>query len=196
MNDATTPDQADTGDVPPSRAGRLLLVVIVLALVLALDLGTKAWAWEHVRGHSRRIIDGLLHFEFGFNTGSAFGMFRGQAWARVAFITITTVALAALGRLVMLMSTRHASSFVAAGLLAGGALGNLYDRLFRTLGTRHGVVDFIVVFYWPGRRWPSFNIADAALLAGVLLFLIYLSRHGELYPQPSSRDDRDTLPAG
>lgn len=43
---------------------------------------------------------------------------------------------------------------------------------------RHGVVDFIVVYYWPGRPWPSFNVADACLVVGVALFLLYLIRHG------------------
>ncbi|KIG16580.1 Lipoprotein signal peptidase [Enhygromyxa salina] len=47
---------------------------------------------------------------------------------------------------------------------------------------RHGVVDFIVVYYWPTRRWPTFNIADVCLVIGVALFLIYLAR------QPRSRD--------
>jgi lipoprotein signal peptidase len=71
------------------------------------------------------------------------------------------------------------SAFVAIGLIASGALGNLHDRFVRVLDGNYGVVDFIVVFYWPGKRWPAFNIADAALVAGVLLFMIYLRRHGD-----------------
>ena len=47
------------------------------------------------------------------------------------------------------------------------------------------VVDFIVVYYWPGKRWPAFNIADAALVAGVLLFMIYLRRHGDPADAPA-----------
>jgi signal peptidase II len=72
---------------------------------------------------------------------------------------------------------------VAIGLVSAGALGNLHDRLFRTMevvgGVRHGVVDFIKIYYWPGKAWPTFNVADIALVVGVGLLLIYLSRHGD-----------------
>jgi signal peptidase II len=47
---------------------------------------------------------------------------------------------------------------------------------------RHGVVDFIVVHYWPGKRWPTFNIADVCLVVGVGLFMLYLARQGRSNP--------------
>jgi signal peptidase II len=166
----------------PGRRGRMVLALVVAAVVLALDLHTKAWAWDTLRIEGRRkIIDGVLHFEFAFNTGSAFGMFRDAPWARTAFVIVTIAALAYMVRLAFTMRTEHVSAFVGVGLIAGGALGNLHDRLLRSMllfgqGERHGVVDFIVVFYWPGRRWPAFNIADVVLLVGVALFLVYLHR--------------------
>ena len=64
-------------------------------------------------------------------------------------------------------------------------LANLHDRFIRTFLDHHGVVDFIVVNYWPGKRRPAFNIADAALVAGVLLFMIYLRRHGDQADVPA-----------
>ena len=68
-------------------------------------------------------------------------------------------------------------------LVMGGALGNLHDRLFRMMETRgemrHGVVDFIKVFYWPGKEWPTFNVADVALVVGVGLLFVFLSKHGD-----------------
>jgi signal peptidase II len=84
-----------------------------------------------------------------------------------------------MARLALTLSTRASSGFVAIGLIASGALGNLHDRFVRVFMDQYGVVDFIVVYYWPGKRWPAFNIADAALVAGVLLFMIYLRRHGD-----------------
>ncbi len=164
------------------RSRRILLALVVAAVALALDLRTKAWAWDTLRLEGRRrIIDGFLHFEFAFNTGSAFGFLRNAPWARVAFVVVTLAALAYLARLAFTMATERASGFVAIGLIAGGALGNLHDRLFRSMllfgeGERHGVVDFVVVFYWPGRRWPAFNVADVVLLVGVGLFLVWLHR--------------------
>jgi signal peptidase II len=145
-----------------------------------------SWAWDHLRHPdsgrplSRIINDGLFHLEFAFNTGSAFGFLRDAEWSRYFFIAITVAALVYMGRLAWTLPTRWpAPAFVAIGLIASGALGNLHDRFVRIIDGNYGVVDFIVVFYWPGKRWPAFNIADAALVAGVLLFMIYLRRHGD-----------------
>lgn len=168
----------------PSRGGRIALVLATLVPALALDLWTKAWAWEHLRqGPGKVIVQNFFHLEFAFNTGSAFGFLRDAGWSRLFFIVITVAALVYMARLAMTLSTRWPSGFVAIGLIASGALGNLHDRFVRVFMDQYGVVDFIVVYYWPGKRWPAFNIADAALVAGVLLFMIYLRRHGD---QPES----------
>lgn len=166
----------------PRRSGRIIVALVVAAVALAVDLGSKAWAWDTLRVRGRRkIIDGLLHFEFAFNTGSAFGFLRDAEWARTAFVIVTVAALAYMVRLAITMKPDQLTGFLAVGLITGGALGNLHDRLTRSMllfgeGERYGVVDFIVVFYWPGRRWPAFNVADVVLLAGVGLFLVYLYR--------------------
>jgi signal peptidase II len=166
----------------PPRRGRVVLALVVAATCLALDLWAKSWAWNTLRLEgSRRIIDGFLHFEFAFNTGSAFGMLRSAQWARIGFIAVTILALGYMVRLAWTMKTDQVTGFIAVGLVTGGALGNLHDRLFRSMlllgsGQRYGVVDFIVVFYWPAKRWPAFNIADMVLLAGVGLFGLYLRR--------------------
>lgn len=159
----------------------MIAIAIVAAIGLAIDLATKAWAWEHLRGHlPKRLIKGVLHLEYAFNTGAAFGVLGEASWARLVFVAITVLAVGyvlwlgwrwpAPGKLVPL----------AMGMLVGGALGNLHDRLFRAHqtfdGLRHGVVDFIVIFYWPKHRWPAFNVADALLLVGMGLFAIGLVR--------------------
>ena len=53
---------------------------------------------------------------------------------------------------------------------------------------RHGVVDFIVVYIWPNRRWPSFNVADTCLVVGVALFIIYLARQAPAKTPPPAQD--------
>jgi signal peptidase II len=170
--DASTPG--------PSRAARIALVLGVLVPALALDLWSKAWAWEHLRNQpGREIVKDFFYLDFAFNTGSAFGFLRDAGWSRMFFIAITVAALVYMARLAMTLATRGGSGFVAIGLIASGALGNLHDRFVRVFMEQYGVVDFIVVYYWPGKRWPAFNIADAALVAGVLLFMIYLRRHGD-----------------
>ncbi len=170
-------------------------MAVVAAVSLAVDLWTKALAWENLRDQPPiRLVKGFFHLEFGFNTGSAFGFLRDASWARTFFIVVTILALVYLTRLAMHLPRQWASGFWGIGLIAGGALGNLHDRLFRTMslfgeGERHGVVDFLVVFYWPGKRWPAFNVADAVLVAGVALFMIYLRRHGEA-SVPGEGEDR------
>jgi len=94
------------------------------------------------------------------------------------------------------LPTRWPSAFVAIGLVASGALGNLHDRIFRAMPMfghiEHGVVDFIKVYYWPGKPWPTFNIADVNLVVGVGLLLLYMSRHGDAADaEPAAREGAD-----
>lgn len=148
------------------------LLALSGAGALALDLWTKQWVWDTLRPSGRALVlwDPLLELAFAYNQGSAFGLVRRLDYPLV-LAAITTAML------VWIVVTARAAEgtrlrFVAGGLIAGGALGNLHDRLFRVdeLG-RHGVVDFIKLNYPWGGSWPSFNIADAALVVGVLLLV-------------------------
>lgn len=144
---------------------------------LALDLATKAWAYATLRGHRPLvIIEGRLELVFAFNTGASFGLLSEPSWSRALFIGVTVFALGYLGRLSATLPDRAWLARVGVGLMMGGALGNLHDRLVRTHAAwgeepRHGVVDFIVVYLGPDNPWPAFNIADAALLLGVVALL-------------------------
>lgn len=179
---ASEPHDPNNG---PSRASRLWLVAIVAAIVVALDLWSKSWAWDNLRdAPAVPVIENWLYYEFGFNTGSAFSLLRDTAWARVTFIGVTVIAVLYMARMAMTLPTRWASAFVAVAFVSAGALGNLHDRLFRIMEIRgeerYGVVDFIKVYYWPDKVWPTFNIADVALVVGVGLLLVFLTRHGDV----------------
>lgn len=164
----------------PPRIHRVLLVLAIVAAVVGFDLWTKAWAGANLHNTQPMVlIDGFFHFDLALNPGSAFGLFSNQPWARIFFIIFTFIALGYMGWLSYTLPTRAASGFVALAFIAGGAMGNLYDRLFRVFEGTRGVIDFIVVYYWPNKPWPTFNIADVALVIGVGLFFIYLYRHGE-----------------
>ncbi len=163
----------------------MLLAAAVIALVLLADLWTKQWAWDALRGGKRiALVEQVLYLKFGFNTGSAFSLLQDAEWSRVFFIAVTLLALAYMAWLCSQMSTRQRYGFTAIGLIAGGALGNLHDRFVRhmelpvngELVQRHGVIDFIQFFYdWEGGSyWPIFNVADAALVCGVVLLLLHL----------------------
>lgn len=187
--DDDEPDTSSAAASPaapgPSRARRLWTVAIVAAVLLAVDLWSKQWAWDHLReGATEVVIDGWVYFEFGFNTGSAFSLLRDASWSRLLFIGITFLALVYMGHLARTLPTRFGSAFIAIAMVASGALGNLHDRFLRTMmigdQERYGVVDFIKVYYWKGKPWPTFNVADVALVAGVLLLLLFLLRHGDV----------------
>lgn len=175
-------DVAPTTD--PLRRKRILLTVAAVVVSLVLDLWTKAWAWENLRGQPPlAIFDDLFLLEFSFNTGSAFGLFGGQEFARPLFIVVTILTVGYMGALVRKLPTDRAYGYLAIGLVIGGALGNMHDRIVRSLEIggelRHGVVDWILVYYMPNKPWPNFNVADIALVIGVGLLLPYLLFHAE-----------------
>ncbi len=134
---------------------RTLTALIAVTIVVA-DQVTKHWALNAL-GDGRTIdIVGSLRFNLAFNTGMAFA--RGQGLGPViAVIGVLVVAYLLIG---LRRDTRSGSVFV--GMVAGGAAGNIVDRLFRGDGWLQGaVVDFIDLQWW-----PIFNVADAAIVVG------------------------------
>ena len=132
--------------------------LIVAAALIVLDQLTKWWALEALEGG--RVIDLVwtLRLRLVFNTGAAFSSFEGLG----PFLGIAAVVVAG----VLLLNRRLVSdrwSAVAAGSIAGGALGNLADRLFRSDDGFLGgaVVDFIDVQWW-----PVWNVADMGVVLG------------------------------
>lgn len=182
------PTDAPSDSREPSRRSRIVLTLVVLAVTLALDLWSKAWAWNNLRrAQPIVVIDPLLEFSFSFNLGAAFGFLDDASWSRVFFIIVTVLALAYMAWLAYTLPTRRAYGFAAVGLIAAGAAGNLHDRLVRANDAgQYGVVDFIKVNYPWGGSWPTFNVADALLLVGVVALLVFLRREGEA-PAPSEQ---------
>lgn len=134
--------------------------------VLALDQLTKWWALEALDDGPIDVV-GSLRFNLVFNDGGAFSVGRG---ATGLFIVVGLVMVAGL----LWWSRRARTTGVAAalGLIVGGALGNLTDRLLRGFDGR--VVDFIDLQWW-----PVFNVADIGLFCGAALLLIVTWREGD-----------------
>jgi signal peptidase II len=136
-------------------------------LVVGLDQLTKAWALSTL---DDRTIDlfWTLRLRLVFNTGSAFGL--GSRYSPIIALVAVVVVLVLLraGR-----GLRGRGALVAVGLVVGGAVGNLLDRIFREGGGLLGgaVVDF-VDFEW----WPVFNVADVAICVGAVLLSLTASR--------------------
>jgi len=176
-----------------SRTRRYILAAVVFVAVFALDLWSKQWAWDHLRGPDGRTVvvwEHVFYLRYGFNTGSAFSLLREADWARMFFIIITFVALGYMAWLLKTMPNDRAYGFAAVAMIAAGAAGNLHDRFVRVdlvniegqLVERHGVVDFLQFYYdWDGGNyWPIFNVADSGLVCGVFLLLIYLHKQGKI----------------
>jgi signal peptidase II len=129
------------------------------ALVVVADQLTKSWA-VHRLAHGSIHVVWKLDLILSFNTGSAFGLAKG--WAPV----ITALAaLVVVGLLAVVRGVRSDAVAAALGLVLGGALGNLADRVFR--GHHGAVVDFIALHFW-----PTFNVADACITVGVILAVV------------------------
>src|ERR687892_1802811 len=135
-----------------------LLLASTAVVAVAADQITKAIALAALDdGRSRPVIDGVLHWTLQRNPGAAFGIFQR---APVLFTVIAIVIVIVI--IVSAPRARDALNGVALGLVLGGALGNLADRLFRPPGPFRGrVIDFIDF-----RVWPTFNLADMAVVIG------------------------------
>lgn len=140
----------------------LLLAVALLAYVI--DLGSKLLVVARLEGHQPiEVIGDVLTFQVIRNAGAAFGM--GQA------MTVVFTAIAASVIVVIWRIARKLYSLpwaIALGLLLGGALGNLTDRLFRSPSAFRGhVVDFVSV-----QHFAVFNLADSAIVCGGILVVL------------------------
>jgi len=169
----TEPDAepvSEVSGVEPTPPRRRLGVFVVCALaVLALDLASKQLVVAHLReGEPQRVIPGVLWLTLTRNGGAAFSMGATVTWV---FPTIAIAVVAVIAYLVR--SLRSIPWAVALGLVLGGAIGNLTDRLFRAPGPFRGhVVDFVSMFSPTGSGFAIFNLADSALVCGVILAVL------------------------
>ena len=166
---ATPADRAtDHPDVQArsSIARRYLLFVALAVLVLTADQISKAIVAANLRGGAVvEILGGAIRFDYTVNTGGAFSFFRGGGMVLAAIAALVCIGL--------LVPYRRLGGSplpvrVALGLILGGAMGNLLDRV--RLGY---VVDFVDL-----RWWPVFNLADSAVVVGVALLILYVQSEG------------------
>jgi signal peptidase II len=154
-------------DTPlPAARPRTRLLLALAAVVLLADLGTKLLVVATIEpGEDIRVLGGLVYLTQLRNVGAAFSFAEG---ATVIFSLIAVAVAVVIVRFARrLFSTGWAT---ALGLVLGGAVGNLIDRIFRDPGfLRGGVVDFVSVFAPDGQVWPVFNVADSAIVCGGIL---------------------------
>ena len=168
--DSAAPSSSDPPPSPAADGGvgtypRLLGAAVA---VLALDQATKSLALEALSDGPIDIIEGAVTLELSYNSGGVFGVGRGFPGLFLAATIIVTV-----GILVWARRIEERAWLVPLGLVLGGGLGNLADRVLR--GHDGKVVDFIDLHVW-----PVFNVADMSIVIGVGLVLL-----GALRTEPS-----------
>jgi signal peptidase II len=141
------------------RPSLLALLGAVAAVVIALDQLTKTWAL-HALANGPKHLWWRLRFVLALNSGAAFSMGTGVTPFVIAGVVVMLAVLLFISRSV---SSRPAA--IALGLVLGGALGNLTDRLVRH--NHRAVIDFVDF-----RPWPTFNVADAAVVCGAILLVL------------------------
>lgn len=150
-----------------SVAERLPRYAASSAGVLALDLVTKAWI-ERSFDHSRvvPVLGEWFQLRLVYNPGAAFGLDLGP-YSRWIFLVIAVVAVVTLTRLAWTTPPGDRLRLWALGLVAGGAAGNLFDRVRSPLG----VVDFLDLGVG-ALRWPTFNVADIGVSLGAIALAV------------------------
>ncbi|HEX7877933.1 MAG TPA: signal peptidase II [Candidatus Eisenbacteria bacterium] len=197
-NDVGAPSApAGQPTTPAAPLSRLVAFGAIALLVIALDHLTK---WMVVRklpfNHDVHIAGEWVMLTHIKNTGGAFGLFPGSTLPLILVSSAASVVLCYLA-----VRLRHDwTRLIALGLILGGAIGNLIDRIFQKK-----VTDFIHVGIPDGPRWPIFNVADSAVSIGVgiLAWYVYVkgSKADELpapadAPAPTAEPRVDHAPDG
>jgi signal peptidase II len=156
--------------VSASASRKYVLFGVFLALSLGLDQWTKALARAHLRPlgpwNPKVVIDGFFNLRYSENPGVAFGMLQQLPGGK---FVLTALAVLAIVLVLMYLRRTEAGAarlHTALGLVAGGALGNVIDRV------SYGRVTDFIVWHWKSHEWPTFNVADAALCVGVGLMML------------------------
>ena len=153
------------------RPRALILSVLACSTVVALDQLSKVYIRESIPQGLIVHVFGRLHLTHIKNTGLVFGLGQGN----VLLPALTSVLILVLIPIVVRYARIHYGyclSWVEAGsiaLIAGGAIGNLIDRV-----TMHHVTDFLLVRLFNETFWPAFNVADASIVSGTILLILFI----------------------
>ena len=146
------------------RVGRAVIFVALFLCTTGFDQASKDWANTSLTpGVRQPVVNGYWDWELAKNHGTAFTSMTGSTLTTVLLSLLAAIALIAIG--IMAARTRPDEKLKLAGLalVVGGALGNLIDRI------KDGAVTDFVRWRVGNHLWPIFNVADAALLVGVVL---------------------------
>jgi signal peptidase II len=158
----------------PKKQDRRWLMLVIAALVIAADRLSKMWIKAHIpTGHAIVIIPKVFRLTHVLNTGAAFSLFeaaKNPNTVRNLLVAFSVIAACVVLTLLWRLGRTVSATSVALALILGGAVGNMYDRLYY-----HYVVDFLEVHIF-SYHWPDFNVADSAIVIGACLLLLEMLR--------------------
>lgn len=162
----------------------LLLLCGLASSVVFIDQFTKYFVFIYrYRIRNSASPSGLIDLVYMQNKGIAFGLGKSLKHAGIIWIVLSLITVVFLLFFFLKYTRRRAMEAVAFGLITGGALGNLIDRM---IGSRR-VLDFIELGFI---KWPAFNIADVAIVAGVIIMIFAVAF--EFYEDAEEKKRQDT----
>lgn len=141
-----------------------MIAFVIGIIIIALDQITKYLALSLKGQESIVLIEKLLELIYVENRGAAFGILQGKS---VFFVLISLVVIAYLCYILIKHKNMDRIVNISLGLILGGAIGNLIDRIVRGF-----VVDFIFIRFWGFYDFPVFNVADIGVTLGVFILII------------------------
>ena len=171
----------------PTRKSDLRTLALWAGLTLALDLVTKTLALDSISPWKpTAVIPGFFNLVLTYNTGAAFSIFASDSspGQGLKMALLSLVSLLPFVYLFLKSKTRGRLFVASLGLILGGALGNIHDRL-----RWEAVVDFLD-FYWGDYHWPAFNVADIAICVGAGLLILSILREK---PAPANPAESQNL---
>ena len=166
-----------------SRTDRRPILFLLALVVIALDQFTKFLIIQNVRsGAHIPVIPGVFWITHVLNTGAAFSLLADNTnpdTVRYVLIAFSVIAAIIVATMIVRTGRTITLSAIALALILGGALGNLYDRIFR-----HVVIDFLevhIVHY----HWPDFNVADSCICIGACILVLEIFRPQAPEPDPA-----------
>jgi len=166
-----------------------VVFLIPAAVIIAVDQITKQFFWrQFVPGHNVDVIPGILRITLVKNTGAAFGIFEG---GRIFFIIASIIAVGFILYLGLRLPATDRYKKLLLGLILGGAVGNLIDRVYDG-----AVIDFIEMGV-AGHWWPVYNVADIAVTVGAVMLLFHLlgtSKHADVAENAAPGGDTEEHP--
>ena len=147
----------------------MIRFLLIMVLVAVSDQLTKLWIVQQFTLHETLpVIPGFFNLTLLYNSGAAFGILSGlpMLWRQIFFISISAAAVIALVIMQRKLGRQHVLYSISFGLISGGALGNMVDRV------RWGAVADFLDFYIGKYHWPAFNVADSGITVGIALFIL------------------------